>query len=487
MKGIREIPNDTTLPHLWKALDASVMLKQFQHTLFETEQSRQQFQVTDCEVVYVKYKPYKPCTICYHVVIRDTHTQQIHTQLHSARMFQLGDSRLRYDNAKTSRLIPPSCGHALVHIPEYEMVIWSFPNDRKLRVLPELTDPSLVREKLLPDLLVKLFCHDWTIVRSETTVMNYVPRHSCTVKVTFQMRGRQFAEKKSVTLYGKTYVNHTSGEHASAVLHELWETEARKSGEFRMAQPAWYDTTRNIFWQFAIPGTTLLQWDMRSRPFVNLLEQAGAMIATLHSLPVTRAQQTKVQDRASGLHYANLALTHLEPPVMTLLQTTITLLIDQWKGLGDQPETTLHGDLHFKNFIVDGTSVAMIDLDEIGRGSPFHDMGSCISFLLYQGQEMGLVESRIEALVKVFVQGYRRRATWDVPEPVLRWHVAAALIDERVRRCLKKAKPGTVKQVERLLKLASHLVCGNRKIPMGDSLPPVSMNALLPSHLLIVK
>ncbi len=470
MIGIREIPYDETLPQLPKVLDASLMLEKFQNTLFETEQSGQRFRVTDCEVVYVKYKPRKPCTVCYQIVIRDTSTNQVHAQLHSARIFESGGSILRYTNAQKRPLIPPCSGKALIHIPEFEMVIWSFPNDRKLGALPQLTDSVLLQEKLLPELLVRLFGQGWTIDGATTDVMNYVPRYSCTVKVMIQMRSRQLAEKTFLTLYGKTYVDQKSGENAYAVMQELWKTDARKSGEFRMAQPAWYDPTRNIFWQFAVPGTTLLQYDMKSPQFAKLLDKAGGTIATLHTLPVTETAHIRLEDRVSRLQHSNLALSHLKPHVIQLLQNIVTLLIDQVEGLEDQPETTLHGDLHFKNFIVDGASVAMIDLDEIGRGSPFHDVGSCVSFLFHQGLEAGLAGSRIEELVQVFVQGYQRHVAWDVTEPVLRWYVVAALIDERVNRCLKKAKPGTVEQVERLLALAYRLVSGTQKIPLGDSL-----------------
>ncbi len=486
MIGIRDIPYDETLPQLSKALDVSLMLEKFQVTMFESEQCRHRFRVTDCEVVYVKYKPHKPCTVCYQVVIRDTSTNQVHTQLHSARIFESGGSTPRYTNAQHLPLIQPCCGKALIHIPEFEMVVWSFPNDRKLRALPQLTNPVPLQEQLLPELIVQLFGQAWTIIRATTEVMNYVPRYSCTVKVMLQMRSRELAEKKSLIVYGKTYVDQKSGENAYAVMHELWETDARKSGEFRMAQPAWYDPTHNIFWQFAVSGTTLLQYDMENSHFAELLGKTGETIATLHTLPVTEAEYIKLEDRVSRLKHFNLTLSHVKPHVIQLLQNIITLLIDQVEGLGDQPETTLHGDLHFKNFIVDGTSVAMIDLDEVGRGSPFHDVGSCVSFLLYQGLEAGLSESRIEELVKVFVQGYRKCVIWEVPEPVLRWYVVAALIDERVSRCLKKAKPGTVGQVERLLKLAYRLVSGTQKIPMGDSLFCVDQRPS-PHHLLRTK
>jgi len=470
MVGIRDIPYDETLPQLPMALDASVMLEKFQATMFETEQFSHRFRVTDCEVVYVKYKPQKPCTVCYQVVIRDISTNQVHTQLHSARIFESGGSTPRYTNAQHLPLIPPYCGKALIHIPEFEMVIWSFPNDRKLGALPQLTNPGLLQEQLLPELIVQLFGQGWTIIRATTEVMNYVPRYSCTVKVMIQMRNRELAEKQSLIVYGKTYVDQKSGENAYAVMHELWKTDARTSGKFRMAQPAWYDPTHHIFWQFAVPGATLLQYDMKSPHFAKLLGKTGETIAAFHTLPMTGAGHRKLSDRVSRLQQSNLALSHLKPHVIQLFQHIITLLIEQVEELGDQPETTLHGDLHFKNFIVDGTSVAMIDLDEIGRGSPFHDVGSCVSFLLYQGLEAGLSDSRIEELVKVFVQGYRKRVIWEVPEPVLRWYVVAALIDERVSRCLKKAKPGTVEQIERLLKLAYRLVSGTQKIPMGDSL-----------------
>lgn len=466
MIGIRDIPYDETLPQLSKALDGCTMKEMFQATLFETEQSGKQCKITDCEVVYVKYKPKMACTVCYKVVIQDIYTNQEYSQLHSAKIFEPGNSTRRFQKAQTLPLVQPRYGKPLVHIPEFDMIVWSFPNDRKLEALAQLTNPAIVQEKFLPELLVRLFGQGWIITCITADVMNYVPWYSCTIKITAQIHSQQLNEEKSLTLYAKTYSDPESGARANAIMHELWETAERKSGEFRMARPVWYDSTHKIFWQLAVPGKTLLQVDLRSPYFANLLEKVGCTIAGLHMLRVTSAQPIRFEDLVSRLRHTHLELSLLKPSVIHMLHTIVTLLVDQAEGLGEQPETTLHGDLHLKNFIVDGTSVTMIDLDEVGRGSPFHDVGSCVAFVLYQGLELGIFESQIYDLVGGFIQEYRRHVTWDVPEPVLRWYVVAALIEERVTRCLKKAKPGTVQQVERLVQLAYRLASGDQKIPM---------------------
>ena len=478
MIGARDIPSDDTLPQLSKALDASTMSEKFQDLLFESEQLRHRFRVTDCEIVYVKYKQTKPCTVCYQLSIHDTGTQQVFAQLYSAQIFQPGDSWSRYTQARAQSLISQTCGKALIHIPEWDMVIWCFPNDRKLTALPELTDPAHLRNQWLPKLLTHTFRGDWAILLVSPEVMNYLPRYSCTVKVMLHLHSRELAKKKSMTLYAKTYADKHHGDHAYAVMSDLWKTEARKLGEFRMAQPIWYDCAKKVLWQLAVPGTTLQQYNMKSPHFTKLVEDAGRTVAILHSLSVQGARPIILEDRLAKLEHFKPSLSGLKPHTIKTLDNIVAFHKNNVTRFEQDDAVTLHGDLHFKNFVVDGTSVSIIDLDDIGIGSPLHDLGSFVSYLLYQGLEVGLTESRMEELIKVFLQSYQRQVNWEVSEPALRWYVATALVIERVYRCLKKAKPGTFVQIERIVKLIDRLTSDSQYLSVGGPLVPASERSL---------
>ena len=72
------------------------------------------------------------------------------------------------------------------------------------------------------------------------------------------------------------------------------------------------------------------------------------------------------------------------------------------------------------------------------------------------------------AAIKELVRGYAGQAPWSVPMNELNWHTAAALIRERVFRCLTSLKPGRVQIIDGLIDLAAEL-CPLSGRPVGHA------------------
>src|SRR5690606_19610563 len=79
--------------------------------------------------------------------------------------------------------------------------------------------------------------------------------------------------------------------------------------------------------------------------------------------------------------------------------------------LEQQPVVLVHGDLHLKNFFVDGNQIALIDLDDLRLGSPWQDIGSFMAALHYRGLLAGTSTTETERAAALVDGGGFRAVT----------------------------------------------------------------------------
>jgi len=309
---------------------------------------------------------------------------------------------------------------------------------------------------MLPDLIRAAFGPGWTISELSNEVVHYVPEHTCTVRVSLRLQNFGSNRTKTLTLYGKTYYNE-EGREAHRRMEELWASEGRRDGDLRMAKPLGYDPETKTLWQFGLPGATLLDQEMTAPCFPALLEGAAATVAALHYSALSCSRSVNLNDLVVKLEEMRRLLPTAWPLCREMFLPLVDRLVLQSKQFKAHPVVTLHGDLHLKNFLVDGEKVSLIDLDNLCHGAPLHDIGSFLAGLFYRGILTCVPVERIEKISDLFVQHYERRVPWTVSRSELGWHTAAALINERAFRCLTRLKPGRREILDRLIRLADRI------------------------------
>lgn len=133
---------DPSLLGLAAALDPLRMQVAFQQLLFgqDNRNSTGPYKVTACAIGRVKYRAGERCVISYRLQIAEHATGTVHGQWFCARIFPAGCGHARYQKALAETLTPPCFGEAVMWLPRLEMVIWAFPNDRKIGGLPTLVE-----------------------------------------------------------------------------------------------------------------------------------------------------------------------------------------------------------------------------------------------------------------------------------------------------------------------------------------------------------
>jgi hypothetical protein len=444
MPLIHQFPRDEALPQMTTLMNVAAMREIFQRRLFVAPNA----QVAACEIDRIKHKAGANCMVSYRLSLFDQATQLRDEQILCARIYQAGESLARFHKAQLQPIAATQLAPPLLHVPELEMVVWTFPNDRKLDGLPKIVDRDFLQHALFPDAVAKHFGRSWSVADLACKLVHYVPEHTCTVRVDMNLH-----HNAPMALFGKTYYNNNEGEQAFQNMHRLWKSQARASGELNMAQPFCYHPETKSLWQFGLSGKTLMEYDVRSADFLALLPRAAANVAALHQTPIANLRRVGRSDLRGKLEEMKILLSKHQHCVEALMAR----LIAYSKNFADPPMATLHGHLHLKNFFVGEGKVALIDMDNLCQGAPLQDIGSFIAGLWYRGMLMEIPPADIYKRAEVFTQAYKERTPWHVLQAELDWHTAAALINERAFRCLTRLKAGRLDILDRLLALADKI------------------------------
>lgn len=445
--------SDRTLPHMVEALDSTAMRSMFNDVLFRSVQQPARYRISACRVVHARYKPGQNCLISYALTIHDRHNDSTHEQLCSGRMYETGLSESRFVKAQFQQLAAPGFGPAVFQIPRLSMVFWMFPNDRKLANLPLICNRDYLRNELLPQVVSTGFGPDQEIAGIKDEIVHYVAEHSCTIRISMDLRRKSRSDERKAVIYGKTYYN-DEGAETARLMDELWAGETRPA----MARPLLYQPEARVLWQEGLNGHSLYELSGEGRRFQLMLKSAGATLAGLHRSTISCQRQCRLSDLTDRLLSVEGMVERLFPGTRARLMSLVHRLAELAEIQGLRPTALLHGDLHLKNFLVTPTSTAIIDLDTLSLGDPIQELGSFAASLYYRALMRGEPLKQAEANIETFIEGYAAHVDWEVPPFSLNFYTAAALIAERASRSITRIKAQEPETIERIIDLAEQLL-----------------------------
>jgi hypothetical protein len=451
-----EIPTDALLPQLAVILDQAAMKDRLQDQMFESTQERERFVIRSCEIARVRYKPESSCMVTYRLEIEDRTTRETGEQVLCGRAYPKGLSLSQWEKGRIRPLVQPPFGPPLLYLPDLELVLWSFPNDRKMTTLSAATDPERFVSVILPELIVSHLGQGWKILGTTSQVVHYVGEHTCTVKMSVDLTHPFKSGLQTLILFGKTYYNE-EGAETDRVMRQLWDSESRRSGRLALAKPLGYDRQAKTLWQLGIPGITLETCDIDRPEILPFLREAAGAIGALHQTPVSGARSVTSADLISNLKSVTSILIRYRPTCGQILLPLVSRLVAQADMIPAHLNATIHGDLHLKNFLVDAARVTLIDLDNVRTGSPYLDLGSLIAGLHTYCILHEKSEETVPRLVESFLRVYETHVPWPVSRDLVDWHTAVALITERAYRCVTRLKEGRPAMIEELITLAGRL------------------------------
>ena len=311
--------------------------------------------------------------------------------------------------------VPP-----VVHDAELRTVFWTFPNDRKIAGLAALMAPAPELSTLLPG---------WA--RSE--LASYAPEKAATVRC-LDGRGRTLG-------FAKTY----AGEEGARTrdVHEALAGELPTDDPLlRLPRSLGYSSRFRTLLVEAVDGSPPLE----SAEPVPGYRSLGRGLARLHALtPPADARFCRADPDRLKAAAERIGIVRGD-----VAEAALRLARDLAPRLAGGEDVCLHGDVNFRNALLQDGRVALIDLDQVAAGPAAAELGSVLAALRYGGV-VGLVRPRAVAeLSAAFLDGYAEvRRLPD--ESALRAYTAAALLGERSLRVVTRVRPEGLRRLPELL------------------------------------
>lgn len=308
-----------------------------------------------------------------------------------------------------------------LNAPELNASFWIFPHDRKIKNLAVLDN--------IPDELQNIEGRTWTRSR----IVAHAPEKSITAQC--------LDENEQVIAYAKIY----AGEEG----HQIFETYRTITGKVQIPRAIAYAKTHRLLLLDSVNGVPLSTVADHEKAFLRL----GKALKSLHHInpPSSLPRATRLTPEAVARASANIYAAR--PDVADLVQRLSTKLIAQYTP--GKP-VFLHGDVHPKNIFLNEEQLFLLDLDQAATGAATADLGSVIAGLYCDACTGSRTWNEASVLKRALLAGYG--TSHDSHE--LRWHVAAALLQERALRSVTRIRTATLQKLPEILRAAEEVLNG---------------------------
>ncbi len=462
MDSCRIVPRDRDSPALGTALDEHAMQRVFAELLSGRHGAR--IEVIACEIERVKYRARRNCIIGYQLKIRDEAGER--KQRLWAGIYPPDDALARYNKALGEATVATPYFAPVTLIKPLNMVMWAFPNDRKLMALPLLTDAAQLREHLLPEVVRERWGDGWRITDLAHTVSNYFPEHTCCVSITLTLIHAESGAHRSWEIIGKTCYDDAGSE----TYRQMEAFASHEDADVSYARPLAYQSKNRLLWQERVPGVTLMSLLASSVVDNKVLARVARAVAALHGTAVKSPRRIVLSDLVDRLTSAGNVVAAAHPDCAIGLRRIVDILAASAGRLNLGYNGTWHGDLHSNNVLVTPTRVYLVDMDRVSIGPPLAELGSFLAELIGRACLNGEPLEEVQPMLAIAVAAYRQRASWPVSEQDVAWFTASALIHERALRCVTSLKRVRMDTIENLIAAATRIAIGGSVELVGGAM-----------------
>ena len=384
-------------PLMEQCLDPCAMAQRFATLLPECLHEGWRVQAVRTDKVRRSSSIYRnpvPMTLVYEVQLQHPATQASSSRSYFAKMFRDGAS----DTAKTSA---PDHAVPTLHIPELDLLLWSWPHDPGLPQLAALLDPRA--------------SDDWWGHRAHSaSALRYEP------EVRASLCYSTAPENGPVhRLFAKTFFD-ARGQIIHRRFSHFWDQAQRDPLAPLVAQPMGYCDITHTVWQAEAAGQPLTQaLPLLDAPALRSLPQrlARALVA-VHQAP-RALLGTLVRDQPHWLREVQRRRNKIArvAPELAGFATEVAQRIEAAAArLAPFAATVIHGDFHPDQVWLDGERVVLFDFDEFVLGDPMEDLAEFVTKLGSSG--------RAGELGPLLLAAYAQQQGEHFDLSRLRWHLA---------------------------------------------------------------
>lgn len=372
--------------------------------------------------------------------------------------------------AAQATIVPP-VGRAVTVVPEANLLLVAFPNDRHMRLVNETSLRTWLRQRATSLANEGRRGPRWELRDASFEVLRYAPGQ----RLTMRCKGTFVTPNGVERPFGFIAKQFRKGKWAKTLYQNLVALERylAKAATVRVPRPVMLDEEIGLVVMEELPGRDL----KRSLPEVDLLQSmraAGEILAAFHQVPRRVPETISVRQELEEVRHAAKRIERFFPEAIPRLAACLSrCLAAQWSD--DVPTVLLHGAYRPKHVWVHDGQLALIDIDGIRMGHPAYDIGHFLSSLYYLETQGHLSPEERRAAARQFIEGYTSRAAFDLQPAAVLWFFAALLVHKQARKYVLHLHDDLAEKVDRVLRLAE------RSLTVCDELPSrASLDAIWP-------
>ncbi len=250
--------------------------------------------------------------------------------------------------------------------PALNLFLFFFPADPAFPALPAVFDQETMAP-LLAEHIAKL--RRDALVRSLNCVrVKYLPEISCIVRYESDV-----GEERPLSIYGK--VQHSKrGALTFEVMKALWDLPAREQGELVVAEPLRYYPRYSLLLQSELSGEEI-KGDRHSEIFMAQCGAAGRTIGHIHASGISVGKPHPVALDIQRLTERLEEFKMSAPRVYFLLRDLLKHIQSKDRKVAPEEPVPSHGDYKYNQFLYDGTTFGLIDVEYFVQAEPSFDLG----------------------------------------------------------------------------------------------------------------
>jgi thiamine kinase-like enzyme len=338
-------------------------------------------------------------------------------------------------------LVAPEFGEPVVLIPQWNMLLWAYPNDPRLRGLAELSSPEKVLSNMQAMPAGYGIPEDHKPVSIQAQLTKYVPSQRCGSIFRVKLDSPDGVESEHC-VYGKAYRTQ-AGPAAFDIACQVWDSEPRRRGELFLAEPISYDEDRHIFWQGALAGRSLAK-TATGDGLVDVAEEIGRRLASFHTaeldLPLKRTFAAQCADLTKSVE----VICSNYPDHADRCSAMHERLRAQVELLGSEQRTPVHGSFKFSHIFLGDGRVSFIDFDGATLGDPTYDVGRFIAHVAEMQASSKMPAMIAEQTMHRFTSGYLDNTALPMSEDRIRWFTASLIVSSQVAKAVKRFDPALI-------------------------------------------